>query len=308
MDKMYHNMHNMHANLSTIDLNLLSVLDALLDTASVSEAAKRIGRTQSATSHALGRLRNQFGDPLLVRDGWQMQLTPFAVSLKGKVKLAVQGAVRVFEANESFDVASSSHRIRIATRDICAPLFSPLIAAVSQSAPKMSVEFLSSENMRDAVLSSDADIGLGFGELKDDVSLEVISIGELDWAVFAPSDHPFARKSNLENWVNARHLVVAGRDERKGPVEKAIMKAKVQRQVLAYPANFTSAIAMVQECNALFTSLRQPFEPLAEKLGLKVCKPPFRLPHAPAVLTLRAHFGDPFRVWLSKAVHTSLTV
>ena len=62
-------------NLATLDLNLLKALDALLRTESVSRSAQRLNVTQSAVSHALKRLRDIFGDPLLVRDGGVMRAT-----------------------------------------------------------------------------------------------------------------------------------------------------------------------------------------------------------------------------------------
>src|SRR5205823_4386506 len=69
-------------NLNSLDLNLLVALDALLREANVSRAAMRIGLSQPATSHALQRLRDLVGDPLLVRNGARMELTPRAQALR----------------------------------------------------------------------------------------------------------------------------------------------------------------------------------------------------------------------------------
>lgn len=69
-------------NLNSLDLNLLVALDALLREASVSRAAMRIGLSQPAASHALQRLREVIGDPLLVRTGARMELTPRAQALR----------------------------------------------------------------------------------------------------------------------------------------------------------------------------------------------------------------------------------
>ena len=52
-------------DLRRFDLNLLVVLDVLMSERGVSRAAARLGRTQSAVSHSLARLREQLGDPLL---------------------------------------------------------------------------------------------------------------------------------------------------------------------------------------------------------------------------------------------------
>src|SRR5216684_1792640 len=69
-------------NLSALDLNLRVALDALLLETNVSRAAMRIGLSQLATSHALQRLRDMLGDPLLVRVGARMELTPRAQGLR----------------------------------------------------------------------------------------------------------------------------------------------------------------------------------------------------------------------------------
>ena len=69
-------------NLNSLDLNLLVALDALLREANVSRAAMRIGLSQPAASHALQRLRDLIGDPLLVRTGARMELTLRAQALR----------------------------------------------------------------------------------------------------------------------------------------------------------------------------------------------------------------------------------
>ena len=54
-------------NLAHLDLNLLVTFEVLMTESSVTRAAERLARTQSAVSHSLARLREQLGDPLLVR-------------------------------------------------------------------------------------------------------------------------------------------------------------------------------------------------------------------------------------------------
>ena len=73
-------------NLARIDLNLLVTFEALMDLRSVALAADRMGRTPSAVSHALARLREQVGDPLLVKVAGRMQPSPFALQLIADVR------------------------------------------------------------------------------------------------------------------------------------------------------------------------------------------------------------------------------
>ena len=77
-------------NLSSIDLNLLVVLEALISESHVGRAARKIGLSQPATSHALKRLRDLLGDPLLVRIGSRMELTPRAIGLRESLAEALQ--------------------------------------------------------------------------------------------------------------------------------------------------------------------------------------------------------------------------
>ena len=82
-----------------IEPGLLLVLDHLLQERSVSRAAVRLGLTQSGVSRALGRLRAQLGDPLLVRSGRSMTLTPRAQALAAGLSDAVGGIERILVGN-----------------------------------------------------------------------------------------------------------------------------------------------------------------------------------------------------------------
>src|SRR5690606_23761898 len=82
-DQLINYRFNIHmTNISTFDLNLLRVLDALLRESSVTRAATRVGLSQPATSAALGRLRHALGDPLFVRHGQRLVPTDHALSLE----------------------------------------------------------------------------------------------------------------------------------------------------------------------------------------------------------------------------------
>src|SRR5262245_66422748 len=87
-------------NLNSLDLNLLGALDALLREANVSRAAMRIGLSQPATSHALQRLRDLIGDPLLVRTGARMELTPRAQALRAPLAQALDQVRGLFTRDE----------------------------------------------------------------------------------------------------------------------------------------------------------------------------------------------------------------
>ncbi len=111
-------------NLKSLDLNLLVALDALLLEGNVGRAAMRIGLSQPAASHALRRLRDILHDPLLVRVGARMQLTPRAETLRGPLTQALE-QVRGLFAPSDFDAANSDRHFRLMMPDLAVELLMP---------------------------------------------------------------------------------------------------------------------------------------------------------------------------------------
>jgi DNA-binding transcriptional LysR family regulator len=129
-------------NLARLDLNLLVALDALLQERSVTRAAARMGLGQPAVSAQLARLRRHFHDDLLTRSGNQYRLTPLAVQLKERVRVALSGAERVFAAEPDFDPASSTREFSMLMSDYGVAMLGPGIAArLADEAPGTRLRF-----------------------------------------------------------------------------------------------------------------------------------------------------------------------
>jgi DNA-binding transcriptional LysR family regulator len=129
-------------NLARLDLNLLVALDALLQERSVTRAAARMGLGQPAVSAQLARLRRHFHDDLLTRSGNQYRLTPLAVQLKERVRVALSGAERVFAAEPDFDPASSTREFSLLMSDYGVAMLGPGIAArLADEAPGTRLRF-----------------------------------------------------------------------------------------------------------------------------------------------------------------------
>src|SRR5678816_2899056 len=101
-------------DLSSFNLNLLLALDGLLSQRSVTAAAKRVHVTPSAMSHSLSELRDLLGDPLLVRAGRGMVLTPRAEALVDPLHTLLMDAQRLLAGGATFDPATTTRRFVIA--------------------------------------------------------------------------------------------------------------------------------------------------------------------------------------------------
>ncbi|MFZ0378337.1 MAG: LysR substrate-binding domain-containing protein [Solirubrobacteraceae bacterium] len=127
--------------LSSVDLNLLVALDALLEEESVTRAAARLSLTQSAMSGSLARLRQLFADDLLVRRGRGMEATPFAETLAEPVHRIMAGVASVVASSRHFDPAADARTFSVLATDYSAMvLMRPVMAALGREAPRVQFE------------------------------------------------------------------------------------------------------------------------------------------------------------------------
>lgn len=104
-------------DLSRLDLNLLTTLDAVLAEGSVTRAAQRLRLSTPTVSGNLARLRTHFGDPLLARSGNSYHLTPLARRLAALVPSVVDATLRVFSREPMFAPASSTRNFVLSGTD-----------------------------------------------------------------------------------------------------------------------------------------------------------------------------------------------
>jgi DNA-binding transcriptional LysR family regulator len=124
-----------------LDLNLLVAFDALMTTRSVSRSAERLNLSQPAMSAALSRLREFFGDELLVLQGKRMHPTAFADELMPKVRESLQGLESMLAKTAHFDPATSQRSFRLVTSDYTlASLIVPLLRQLAVEAPGIRID------------------------------------------------------------------------------------------------------------------------------------------------------------------------
>jgi LysR family nod box-dependent transcriptional activator len=124
-----------------LDLNLLVVLDALLTEQNTTRAGELVCLGQSATSASLARLREFFGDPLLVRSGQKMVLTPLAQELVEPVRHVLRQTESIANCNLKFDPKSSNRTFKVNMSDYGTTAILPaLLKRVKKIAPNVRIE------------------------------------------------------------------------------------------------------------------------------------------------------------------------
>ncbi|WP_377190812.1 LysR family transcriptional regulator [Ruegeria meonggei] len=127
-----------------LDGKVLRVFLTILEESSVSKAADRLGVTQSAISHTLGKLRQVLGDPLFVRSGQGLTPTERALSLKDPAQRVLDG-MRALTEDRPFNPLSEEISLQIATNDMPRELiFPPLVRAARAEGVRLRLGFIPS--------------------------------------------------------------------------------------------------------------------------------------------------------------------
>jgi DNA-binding transcriptional LysR family regulator len=153
--------------MSELDLNLLLALDALLADRSVTKASRALGLSPSAMSRTLTRLRAATGDPLLVRAGRDMVLTPHAEALRARTRGAVREAEALLSpAPYAIDLAELQRTFQLRVNEAFVDVFgATLIAAVAAQAPLARLHFSGRRERTSAYLRDGrADLEIGVVE------------------------------------------------------------------------------------------------------------------------------------------------
>ncbi|WP_199911551.1 LysR family transcriptional regulator [Dongshaea marina] len=121
--------------LGQVNLNLLRTLQTLLIECHVSRTASQLHITQSAVSRQLAQLRELFADPLLIREGNQLVLTPRAQQLKEQLNTLMKD-VETLLAPQTFSPAQWQATLTLASSDYVAQyIFPEVVHSLSAKAP-----------------------------------------------------------------------------------------------------------------------------------------------------------------------------
>jgi DNA-binding transcriptional LysR family regulator len=293
-------------DLRRFDLNLLVVLDVLMAERGVSRAAARLGRTQSAVSHSLARLREQLGDPLLLKGGRRMEPTAFALELMEQLRPLLNGLQRVLAPRRRFDPATSQRVFRLSAPDFAQAMFIELLTAARRRAPGVSIEWTGArETTLLELAEGQLDLAIAPAGLRLPQGLAAESIGALQWRCFGRRGHPAFKRWSRRAWTEWPHVVVRVGDQLESPVNIAAGAAGLQRTIAGWLPNF-SAVAPVLAASDLLATLPAPamagtLDQLRGAHRLESRRVPFAIAPLPHVLlwsSVRAQ--DPEVAWLRR--------
>jgi DNA-binding transcriptional LysR family regulator len=201
-------------HLREVDANLLVTLDALLVDASVTRAAERLGRSASAISHALAKLREIFADELFVRAGQKLVPTAKAMELAPTVHVILAGMESLLRPNKPFDPSDTSRDFAVAASEAGELiLLQPLRQRLRPQAPSVKVDWMPSyrEENIDALRNGRCHFVIDIkGALMQAPDIRVLKLFDDTLVTLARQKHKLAkRKAKPDMFAAADHIEVS---------------------------------------------------------------------------------------------------
>jgi DNA-binding transcriptional LysR family regulator len=289
-------------NLASLDLNLLVVLDALLLEANVSRAAMRIGLSQPAASHALQRLRDLLGDPLLVRVGARMELTPRAQALRGPLAQALD-QVRGLFVPDDFDAMRSERHFRLMMPDLAVELLMPpLMKKLDAAAPGVRVDVVPWRGpaIFTAEFARTIDLVISIGDAFKGFHRQLLYTDSDALAV--RRGHPLGAKlKRREAFLDARHVAVVIRGQNADLIDTWLLSKGVRRRIALVVPGYIEALHVTARSDLVAFVPRRLIAALAKPLSLTAIAPPLDpgIDEQFMFTPTRAQM-DPGSIWLRK--------
>ncbi|MBL9025804.1 MAG: LysR family transcriptional regulator [Myxococcales bacterium] len=261
------------------DLGLLVSLDALLQEGSVTGAARRVGLSTPAMSHALARIRERLGDPILVRSGRGMVLTPRALSLRSQVNLVVTEARRALEPERPFVAGELSRTFVVhATDYVLIVLGAEVDRILREEAPGVCIRFVPNTpddptQLRDH--GSDLAVGI-YGDLPQEMRHRQLLTDR--FVAVVRKGHPATTtRFTLEQYLGLPHIQVAPRGKPGGYLDDVLRERKLTRNVARAVPYFVTALQLAAEADYVLTISERIAKRYETTFGLRLLEVPLKL-------------------------------
>jgi DNA-binding transcriptional LysR family regulator len=273
-------------NLSMMDLNLFSVLDAVLSERSVTRAAKQLNVTQSAVSNSLSRLREILSDPLVVRNGRGLTLTPRAELLAPMVSAGLSCLKNAVEGTDRFVAGETSRTFTVAAADSQQVCDVPWIAeSFSREMPHAFLRVVSPDFLlsSDGLATGTIDVSFGPAVVVQPPLYSEHVCKELG-ALLVKKDHPRVKQRRIrrELFNSLKHIDVEIAQGKTGTghriAEEIWTRQGLRREIALSVPNFTAAAIAAAHTDYVAAVPRRTAQVFSRMLPLKVVEPDFELP------------------------------
>ncbi|MCO4790310.1 LysR family transcriptional regulator, partial [Vibrio cholerae] len=242
-------------NLRSIDLNLLTILEKLLIYKHISQAAQALNMSQPAVSRSLMRLREQFGDPLLVKVKNEYRLTSRGERLRGELESSLN-TIRHMLVEETFDPLHYSGVFTIGALDFEMMMIVPkLLARFQQRAPNLKLQIVAYNAYMPLhdYLEQVADLLL-YSTDESPTNVFKQRLFSDNYAVVMCRQHPFANSSiTLDRYCQSRHVIISGNGLGKTDMDHELKRLNQEREVVVSLPHFSMVPELLMNTDLIAT-------------------------------------------------------
>jgi DNA-binding transcriptional LysR family regulator len=270
-----HAMREVH--LRQVDLNLLHALRALLEERHVTRAAERCFLSQPAMSRSLERLRETFGDALLVRSGRSYQRTVRGERVLRELE-TLMPRLQAMVSGEDFDPARSRERFRIAMTDHASMvLMPPLMERVRTAASGVTVHASAwSDRVYEEIAAGGIDTALSAEAAPPALEAEVLYEEEFVCLV-GPAQRIRTRRFTLKQYLDLPHAVIDTREGQQTPVDRCLTELGLKRRAGLHIPFFVPTILIIARTDLVLTLPRRLAKIIARIADVCVVEPPHEI-------------------------------
>ncbi len=289
--------------LDRFDLNLLVALDALLEERNVTKASERLHIGQSGMSSALSRLREYFGDELLVSVGRRLMLTPLAESLVEPVRDTLLRARATLARKPGFDAATAERRFAVCASDyVTTVLLAEAVRRIAELAPGVALDIRSPPHHVAEVFERGSVDLLVMPEQYvarlEHPQLRLFEDTQICMVWSGQSTH--GETLSFDQYMALGHVAVRFGDERSIAFEEWFLPRYGQRRRIESSVdNFSALPLLVVGTQRIATLHRRLGAHFASYLPLRLIEPPFEMPPLVEMITWPRYLEhDPAHIWL----------
>jgi DNA-binding transcriptional LysR family regulator len=289
-------------HLKEVDANLLVTLDALLVDASVTRAAERLGRSSSAISHALAKLREIFADELFVRAGQKLVPTAKAVELAPTVHVILAGMESLLRPSKPFDPSLAMRDFSVAASEGAElVLLQPIRQRLKLQAPSVRVDWMPfhRDDNIDALRNGRCHFVIDIESVPVPApDIRVLKLFDDKLITLAREGHPLARRKAANRFAAADHIEVNSLPAIE-LIDRELAAEKLACNVSSRVSSVLVGLLLALNSDALITLPDSLAQILEKQFGLVRINQPFRTIAFPVRLLWHSSYDrDECHAWV----------
>ena len=277
-------------NIARVDLNLLVYLDVLLRECNVTRAAEELGISQPAMSNSLRRLRDLFGDPILVRTSDGMTPTDRALELQPMVRKVLSAAEQAVLPKTEFEPMESNRIFRIMASDYTESTLLPvLLRQLRKQAPNIRLDIMTPSDVSfHDVERGKVDMVINrFDSLPQ--SFHQVHLWDDSFSCVMSANNPVKDRWSLESYLSSKHIWVSKTGmgvgvgmtpddvQRLGWVDEALSKQGVKRDISLFTRHYQVALLLAEQDDLIVTIPSMSAKSIANSDKVVILDPPFEI-------------------------------